>query len=84
VSRRLIEEAAARAVRRLREGQAPAPLKVATPVTLTMELVTSDMADRAMLVPGLRRLEDKQIEFTAADVPAAYGLFRALVSVARP
>ena len=48
-----------------------------------MDLVTADMADRAMLVPGMRRLGGRQIEFTAADVPAAYGLFRALVTVAR-
>jgi D-amino peptidase len=83
VSQRLIEEAALRAVRRLREGQAPAPLKVSTPVTLSMDLVTADMADRAMLMPGMRRAGGRQIEFTAADVPSAYGLFRALVSVAR-
>ena len=83
VSQQMIQEAALRAVRRLREGLAPAPLRVTTPVTLSIELVTSDMADRAMMVPGVRRLEGRQTEFTAADVPAAYGLFRALVSVAK-
>jgi D-amino peptidase len=83
VSQRLIQEAAERAVRRLGEGQAPAPLKVAAPVTLRMELMTADMADRAMIVPGVQRIEGRVIEFTAADVPAAYGLFRALVSVAK-
>jgi D-amino peptidase len=83
VSQRLIQEAAARAVRRLREAKAPAPFRVAAPVTLSVELVTGDMADRAMLLPGMRRPEGRRIEFTAPNVPAAYGLFRAMVTVAR-
>ena len=83
VSQRMIQEAAARAVRRLREGKAPAPFRVAVPVTLSVELMTGDMADRAMLLPGMRRPEGRRIEFTAPNVPAAYGLFRAMVTVAR-
>lgn len=83
VSQKLIQEAAARAARRLRDGKAPAPFRVTTPVTLSVELMTADMADRAMLLPGLRRVGGRGIEFTAPNVPAAYGLFRAMVTVAR-
>lgn len=82
-SQRLIYEAAVRAVRRLRDGQAPAPLRLEPPVTGTLDLITSDMADRAMRFPGVRRIDGRQIEFTAADVPTAYAAFRAIVSVAR-
>lgn len=83
VSQRLIQDAAARAVRRLHEGKAPAPFRVTTPVTLGVELMTGEMADKAMLLPGLRRTGGRAIEFTAENVPAAYGLFRAMVTVAR-
>jgi D-amino peptidase len=78
-----IQEAAVRAVRRLRAGQAPPPLRLQTPVTLTVELVHSDMADRAAILPGAERIDGKRIECTLDDVPLAYRTFRALVALAR-
>jgi D-aminopeptidase len=78
-----IYEAALRAVRRFREGQAPDVLRLPQPITVTIEWVNSEMADRAMLFPGVRRLEGKWTEFVADDVPSAYRAFRAEVTVAR-
>jgi D-aminopeptidase len=40
------------------------------------------MADRAAMVPSVRRLEASRIEFTADDMPAAYRLFGATVALA--
>jgi D-aminopeptidase len=82
VTEKRIYEAAKRAMSRLEAGQAPQPLSLPAPVKVTIELVTSDMADRAAIVPGVRRLEGKRIELTADDVPSAYRAFRAAVSLA--
>jgi len=78
-----IQEAAARAVSRLRVGQAPSPFRVESPITVTIELVHSEMTDRATLLAGARRLEGKRIEFVAEDTPSAYRLFRAAVALAK-
>ena len=79
-----IREAAARAVRGLRAGQAPPPLRLEAPIRATLELVTSDMADRTALLPGATRLEGKRIEIVAEDVAGAYRAFRSAVTLARP
>jgi len=50
---------------------------------VTVELVHSEMADRAAILPGVRRLEGKRIELAADDVPTAYRAFRAAVTLAR-
>jgi len=68
---------------RLRAGESPHPLRFETPVTVTVELVHSEMADRASLLPEVRRLEGKRIELVADDVPTAYRAFRAAVTLAR-
>jgi D-amino peptidase len=83
VAQQAIYDAARRAVGRLRAGESPQPLRLETPVTVTVELVHSEMADRAAISPGVRRLEGKRIELTADDVPTAYRAFRAVVTLAR-
>jgi len=79
-----IREAAARAVRGLRAGQAPRALRLEAPIRATLELVTSDMADRAALLPGAQRLEGKRIEIVVDDAVTAYRAFRSAVALARP
>jgi D-amino peptidase len=78
-----IYQGANQAVQRWRAGQSPQPLCLESPITVTVELVSSEMADRAGLLPGTRRLEGRQIEFVADDGLAAYRAFRALVALAR-
>lgn len=78
-----ISEAAGRAVRRLFEGTPPQPLHLDTPLHVTVQFSTSDMVDRAVLLPGAVRLEDKCVEVTADDMLDAYRSFRALASLAR-
>jgi D-aminopeptidase len=86
-AQREIYEAAQRAVSRLHdlleEGGAPLFIQTDQPVTIATELVTSDMADRAAMLPGARRLVGKRIEVTADDMPSAYRAMRAAVSLAR-
>jgi D-amino peptidase len=78
-----IYEGAKRAASRFRAGQAPQPLRIPTPVTLTLDLVSSDMADRLELLQGARRLDGKQIEIVAEDMLIAYRLLRAAATLAR-
>ena len=82
-AQRRIYEAAQRAVERLRNGQSPEVLRLATPIRVAVELTHSDMADRATMLPGVRRPEGKWVEFDADDMPSAYRTFRALVALAR-
>jgi D-amino peptidase len=83
VAQERIYEAAMRAVQRHVTGDSPQPLRLDCPVTLAVELVTSDMADRAAILPGARRLEGKRVEVTADDVPTAYRAFRSMTALAR-
>jgi D-amino peptidase len=82
-AREKICEAAARAITRLLSGEGPAPLRIETPVKIRVEFFTSEMADRAERMPDTRRLAAKEIEISAADMPAAYQAFRSAVSLAR-
>ncbi len=79
----LIEQKARTAVQRLVNKTAPAPLVMKAPVQVRVQLATSDMADRAMLMPGVQR-SGLQLSFTAHSMPEAYTSFRSLVSLAYP
>lgn len=78
----IICEAAARAVNRLRSGDAPAPYKVSEPVTIRIECTTADMADKAALMMGVTRVDARTIEYTAPDMSLAYRAFMAAVQLA--
>ena len=83
VSRRLICEAAARAVGNLRLGRAVQPFRVEAPVRLAVEFFQAEMADHASLLPGAERAGGRRIETTAPDMPSAYRAFRSVVALAR-
>jgi D-amino peptidase len=76
-------EAAARAVSRLAAGQAVPPFRLPQPVEVAVEFFNSNMADKAALLPGARRVNGRRIEFSAEDMPAAYSGFQAAVALAR-
>ncbi len=78
-----IRAAATRAVKRLREGQAPAPLRLPSPITVVVDFIQSEMADRAMIFPGVRRGPDRHVEVVAEDMVKAYAAFRTLLALAR-
>lgn len=69
-------------MQRFLKGEGPKPIKPEYPVTITLELVGSDMGDKAALLPGAKRLDGRTIEFTVPDMPAAYQAFRAAVMLA--
>jgi D-amino peptidase len=79
----MIEGAAERAVRRLASQQAPAPFRLPAPMIMIVEFVQSEMADRAMIMPGASRLEDRKVQYTAPDMLTVYFAFRTLLALAR-
>jgi D-amino peptidase len=84
VAQERIYAAAVQAVERFGKGQAPEPMHLQRPITVIVELVTSDMADRAQIFPGAHRLEGKQVEVVVEDPVTAYRAFRSIVALARP
>jgi D-amino peptidase len=81
----IIREAAARAVERFLAGTAPLPVKTTRPINIGLEFIYSDMADKAMWLPGITRAErvdGRRVEIQAADMPTAYRATRAAIALA--
>jgi D-amino peptidase len=57
--------------------------RLATPVTLEVELGQTNWADAAMLVPGMKRTSGRVVSYTAPDMPTAYRVCRLLLALAR-
>ena len=81
VSQELIFDAACRAMERLADGDVPDPFVLDTPVRVTLEFFTSDMADRASKMPFSER-EGTRVSFSVKEMDAAYSGFRTMVMLA--
>jgi len=81
VTRDLICVSTERAVERLTQGDIPDPFVLDMPITVTVEFFTSDMADRASLIPFTKR-EGTRVSFTTQEMSSAYRGFRAMVTLA--
>jgi D-amino peptidase len=77
----LIFMCAARAVARLAEGDVPDPFVLDSPVRVTVEFFSSDMADRATRIPFTER-DGTRVSFTTQSMALAYNGFRAMVMLA--
>ena len=80
-SHKLISGAAKQAVLDLIRGKSPDPFIVDTPVLVSVDFKSSDMADRAMRMPGTQR-DGLRISIEMPDMNAAYSAFRAMVGLA--
>ncbi|ANF21905.1 M55 family metallopeptidase [Thermococcus piezophilus] len=76
-----LQEGIARAVERLKNGEAK-PLKTEEPVNVRVRFLRSDMADTAELLPFIKRLDGKTVEFEAETVEEAYRVFELLTLAA--
>jgi D-amino peptidase len=81
VTREMICMSAERAVQRLTAGNIPDPFVLETPITVTVEFFSSDMADRASLIPYTKR-GGTRVSLTAEEMESAYNGFRAMVTLA--
>ncbi|MCX6082409.1 MAG: M55 family metallopeptidase [Chloroflexi bacterium] len=80
-SHKLISDAARRAITKLSRGKAPDPFIVDTPVLVTVDFRSSDMADRGLRMPGTQR-DGTRISIEVPDMNTAYSAFRAIVGLA--
>jgi len=81
VTQEMIAQNASRAVERLLNGDVPEPFILDTPVRVTVEFFTSDMADKASKMPFTQR-EETKVSFSAEEMASAYSGFRSLVMLA--
>jgi D-amino peptidase len=81
VTQEMIAVAAVRAVEGLMDGDAPDPFVLDTPVRVTVEFFTSDMADKASKIPLTQR-EGTRVSLSVEEMVSAYGGFRSMVAMA--
>jgi D-amino peptidase len=75
----MISKAANRAILRLKNGTTPQPYIVQPPIDVIIEFHQPESADRAVRLPGAKRLDGLRIEFKVPDMLAAHAGFRAAV-----
>lgn len=80
VTHELIYASAHHAMERLAEEDVPEPFVLDTPVRVTVEFFSSDMADRAATIPFTER-KDTCVSFTAPEMTSAYSAFRSMVTL---
>src|SRR5512145_836909 len=81
VTQEIICLSAQRAVERLSEGDVPDPFVLDTPITVTVEFFSSDMADRATRIPFTKRAGTR-VSLTMQEMASMYNGFRAMVMLA--
>ncbi len=86
ISQLIIEQAAYQAISRLVAskimGEAIKPMTISPPIDLAVDFVQSEMADKAAILPGARRI-DRRVEYRSGDMLKAYEAFRSLLALAR-
>jgi len=78
----LIREGASLAIQAYQNGQGAKEFKVNTPIHGKIELKSTELADRAQIVPGVLRPSAKEIVFTCEDMPTAFRMFKTIVAMA--
>ncbi|MCH7787099.1 MAG: M55 family metallopeptidase [Chloroflexi bacterium] len=59
-----------------------APVHYEMPVTMTVQLANSGMADMAEFIPGVQRLDGVTVSFTSSDYLEAFHCCRAMLMLA--
>ncbi|MBW6471914.1 MAG: M55 family metallopeptidase [Anaerolineaceae bacterium] len=78
----LIREGARLAIQAYQNGEGSPVFKVKQPIQGKVELKSTELADRAQIVPGVQRISARDIVFQSEDMPAAYRTFRTVVGLA--
>ena len=77
-----IWEGARLAIQAYQNGEGAQVFKVSEPVQGKVELKSTELADKAQIVPGVRRTSAKVLEFIAEDMPTAFRMFKTVVAMA--
>lgn len=72
-AREMIYQGTLRGIRRRNEIT---PLRLETPVTVEIEVGSTEGVDRLLFVPGMERTSARTVRYVAPDVPSAYRLTR--------
>jgi len=78
----LIREGARLAIQAYQNGEGAQVFRVKQPVQGKVELKSTELADRAQIVPGVQRVSARDIVFQSEDMPTAYRTFRTVVGMA--
>lgn len=81
VTKKMITDGARHAVRNLARGISTKPYKLSYPVKLTVDFKSSEMADRAVRMPGTSR-KDLSVTIELKDILSGFYAFRGLVNLA--
>ena len=81
-AQKLIQDGARMAIQAFQNGEGPEMFKVKQPVQAKIELKSTELADRAQIVPGVQRISAKDIVFVAEDMPTAFQTFKTVVALA--
>jgi len=80
----VLQQAVDRTLTKWREGRLK-PWRLTTPITLTVTLMTPEMADRGMYCPGASRLDGRTVGFTLASMEDAFrSFYTVMASAGRP
>ncbi len=75
------EQIRAEAAKAVKAAKEIAPIRAKTPVEMVVEFKSTDAADRAELIPTVRRVGGTRIEFEAKDYVQAFRTFYAMVTI---
>ena len=81
VAHEMIFMSTVRAMERLTEGMVPDPFVLDSPIQVTVEFFTSDMADKANKIPFTKR-DGTRVSFSTQEMASAYNGFRSMVMLA--
>jgi len=76
------EQIRAEATKAVREAKTIPPLRAKTPVQMVVEFRGTYAADRAEMIPTVRRVGGLRFEFEAANYAEAFRIFHAMVAIA--
>ena len=76
------EQIRTEAAKALREAKTIAPLRAKMPIRMVVEFRGTYAADRAAMIPTVRRIAGLHFEFEAANYPEAFRTFYAMVTIA--
>jgi D-amino peptidase len=76
------EQIRAEATKAVRDAKAIGPIRTKTPVQMVVEFRGTVAADRAAMIPGVRRIGGLRFEFEGNDFPEAFRTFYAMVTIA--
>lgn len=81
-AQKLIQEGARLAIQAFQNGSASAVFSIKQPVHGKIELKSTELADKAQIVPGVQRISAKDIVFVSEDMPTAFQTFKTVVALA--